>query len=146
VEGLAPTYQLCLDWRLALERGDSTLVFLRETLPTMNFDLQRQIREVMASTELTIDLKKPVAEQRSSATISLYRRALLNLVPRALAGESVLPRLRELEIEIQRECAIEIERHISLLPIKILMPLMFLMFPAYLMLLLGPLISNFLKL
>jgi hypothetical protein len=60
-------------------------------------------------------------------------------------GESVLPRLREMEIEIRRQCDHEMDVFISRLPLFMLGPVLLLLFPAFLILLLGPLLDQFLK-
>jgi hypothetical protein len=57
----------------------------------------------------------------------------------------ILAHLIELENEVVRSCESELEEQIQKLPIKLMLPVLFLMFPAYLILLLGPILLSILS-
>ncbi len=76
---------------------------------------------------------------------SPHRRALLDLLAMALAGQPILQNLEELKREICEAVDIEIKNHIELLPVKMLIPLLFFQFPAFLILLFGPLLRSLLE-
>ncbi len=136
MEGLAPTYQFCVDWRLSLESGHSTLMFLKKELESQPLDVQLHVRRYLSETGRSAD---------HLTSISLHRRLLLELMSCSIKGEAVLSRVRELEKEIFLQCEHEIEKHLASLSWKLLLPMMLLMFPAFLILLLGPLMNHFVK-
>jgi hypothetical protein len=135
MEGLAPTYRFCLEWRLALERGQATPTFIKAQCNLLEWptDLRVLILSVSQG-RMGHDLK-----------MSAHRRALMQLVMLGMRGESVLPRLREMEIEIRRQCEHEMEVFLTRLPLFMLGPVLLLLFPAFLLLLLGPLLDQMLK-
>ncbi|MBX3020585.1 MAG: hypothetical protein KF799_02820 [Bdellovibrionales bacterium] len=71
-----------------------------------------------------------------------YRRALWELVERGCGGQPVLESLTALEEEIESAAQAELDRHLSTLPFKVMLPLLFLQFPAHLILLLGPMLRE----
>ncbi len=71
-----------------------------------------------------------------------HQQALLELVTRSAGGQPILEPLRELTCDIEMISIAELELHVSTLPFKLLIPLLFFYFPAFLILLLGPLIRD----
>lgn len=71
-----------------------------------------------------------------------YQRAFLSLVDRGCAGQPTLEHLTALETEIERAAESELELHVATLPFKMLVPLLLFQFPAYLILLLGPVLRE----
>ena len=74
-----------------------------------------------------------------------HRRALLLLLEQGLQGQSILDKLIDLEREIEVACEIEVKEDLEILPLKLLFPLLVLQFPAFLLLLVGPLTQKFLN-
>lgn len=74
---------------------------------------------------------------------SLYRRSLLQILERGLRGEAVYSVLLQLETELVEACQEEISNKVARLPFILLIPLLLFQFPAFLMLLFGPLLQNF---
>src|SRR5262245_35126754 len=72
------------------------------------------------------------------ADASHLEDVFVGLVRRGLAGEPVLEPMTALADEIELAADLELEQHIATLPFKMLLPLLFLQFPAYLLVLLGP--------
>lgn len=64
------------------------------------------------------------------------------LVERGCAGQPSLEALNALEVETEKAAQAELDAHIGALPFKVLLPLLFFQFPAYLMLLLGPIVRE----
>ena len=79
------------------------------------------------------------------ATGSPYRRALLELFERGWEGEPVLEALEEIGEEIQSAAGTELDEFVASLPFRAMLPLLLLQFPAYLILLLGPVFSELLR-
>ncbi len=65
-----------------------------------------------------------------------------NLVERGLAGQPAHEALGVLEIEVERAAERELDEHLAALPFKVLIPLLLFQFPAYLLLLLGPMLRE----
>jgi len=73
---------------------------------------------------------------------SHYQSAFWELIERGCAGQPVLQPLKALEGEIYRAAQREMDAHIASLPFKVLLPLLFLQFPAHLLLLVLPLLRD----
>ena len=73
---------------------------------------------------------------------SHYQRAFVDLIQRGCAGQPTLDHLSALEDEIEKAAQAELELHIATLPFKVLIPLLLFQFPAFLILLLGPLLRE----
>lgn len=76
---------------------------------------------------------------------SIYQRMLFQLMTRGLQGESISSFLDELEQEVHQYLQQQIDQHISTLPLKMLFPLLGFIFPALLILMMGPIVLQFLK-
>lgn len=74
---------------------------------------------------------------------SFHRRILLQILERGLRGEPVYNTLLQLENELVEACQDELSDKIARLPFILLIPLLLFQFPAFLMLLFGPLLQNF---
>jgi len=69
-------------------------------------------------------------------------RQIFSLLERGLKGEPILKYLIQLEQEIQELVQIKRDKNLAMLPIKLLIPLTLMIFPAYLIVLLVPLLSE----
>lgn len=79
------------------------------------------------------------------AATTSYRRSLMSILLDGHRGRPILPRLLELRLEVERQLELDAKAHIEALPIKLLAPLLLLMFPAFLILLLGPILKQLLE-
>jgi hypothetical protein len=70
-------------------------------------------------------------------------RQIFGFLYRGIKGESILNHLRIFESELQQRVSLKREQSLSLLSTKLLLPLILLIFPAYLIMLLGPILSEF---
>lgn len=78
------------------------------------------------------------------AHLSMFRRSLFDLLDISVKGLSILTPLKELEKEMKFVTEQNIEQHLGILPFKLLIPLLLFQFPAFMLLLLGPLLSQLL--
>ncbi len=69
---------------------------------------------------------------------TMHQRVLIQLIEKGLAGTAIYDHLIELDAQMINSCDEDIEKHISLLPLILQIPLLGLLFPAILMLLLVP--------
>ena len=137
MEVLAPSLRLVQTVRYSMECGESVRQGLKEYLRTSPDELSLivlawlQLLERGCSTqEYLRKIKSPI------------RRNLLTLLERGLAGEPILTSLVSLEEELHEQSLMEIENFLAQLPFRMMLPLLFFLFPAYLVLLLGPLLMR----
>jgi hypothetical protein len=138
MEHLSPALTVLLQIRWEMENGSS----LRESVQTYlrqcsDGEFDRTLREW--------SVRKSHGQSARcclESTRSPYRRALLDLFERGWAGEPVLKAFEALEKEIELACDAELDHFVLSLPFRAMLPLLFLHLPAYLMLLLGPILSD----
>ena len=140
MEDIAPPLRFLSSLRMSIDKGDSVSIGLQRYLQTVDDELSRLVA--------TWFLQKSRGESGDKIVMGLkspYRRACLMLVGRGLAGEPIQSALAKLEEETLQASQNEIEEFLALLPMKMLVPLLFFQFPAFLFLLLGPLLIQFLQ-
>lgn len=137
MDGLNPTLAMALGIRRTLESGGGP----REAVSTL-------IEEFRGSPIGTTLIRWKYLTDRGletgvlvQAEKSPHRRALFFLLERSLKGESILPALADLEQEIIEACEADIDAHLARLPFILLVPLLFLLFPAVMILILGPFVD-----
>lgn len=144
MESLAPPLELLIEVKRNIEKGHSTrqgvLLYLKKSRSEFATDVSRWFTWVQQGQKID----SSTARQRLNCT-STSRIALFELLERGLRGESIYQQLQMLETEIKEACHDEQARYLARLPFLMLIPLLFFMFPAYLLLLFGPLLSQFLK-
>ncbi len=137
MESLSPSLKLLLCMKLSLERGESLRQGLQYYFSGASDELTVLVAQWLALRDQgasTLKIKKSISSQ--------YRRVLLDVIDRGLKGESILPILSTLETEIIQACTEELERRTTLLPMKALIPLLLLQFPALAILFLSPLFGQ----
>ncbi|UXR65834.1 hypothetical protein EZJ49_06175 [Bdellovibrio bacteriovorus] len=138
MEGVAPPLKLLLDVKRAVERGQSVRQGVLTYLKNEKDDLAPVVAQWLALLQQGQDTKACLMQLSS-----LYRRSLLQILERGLRGEAVYNVLLQLEIELVEACQEEISNKVARLPFILLIPLLLFQFPAFLMLLFGPLLQNF---
>ena len=139
MESLAPPHQCIFALRSKIETGMSLRSSLQSYFKTENSPFSQQLwlwvhhgaemKNVFQHTDL---IKSP------------YRRALMNLISSGLQGHPIHQQLIDLEKEIKEASLREIDEEVRKLPIKLMVPLLLLQFPAFLVLLFGPILSELL--
>ena len=131
----------CLKWtlrlRLALECGDSVRVAIGRVRTESSFD--SKIKDFVFCFDQKGELN------RFLEPFGAYERAFFDLVLSGLAGNKIYERIVEFENELKQKCLDEIQKEIDLLPFKIMVPVLLFQFPAYLLLILGPILQQFLE-
>lgn len=120
-------------WRLLTGRSMKESVLLY--LDTAGDEFAARLREWWA---LTTQGRAP----GDSAFPTHLQKAFLNLLERGLSGQPTLEHLSALESEVEDAAESELELFLAALPFKVLLPLLIFQFPAYLILLLGPLLRD----
>ena len=138
MESLAPPLALILQVKHSIEKGQSVRQGILSYLKRSSDDFSPHVVQWMAVMHQGQD-----PNLRLSAEISMHRKTLLQLLERGLRGESIYNMLLQLEQETIEACQDEINEKIARLPFLLLVPLLLFQFPAFLMLLFGPLLQNF---
>lgn len=134
MESIAPPLQLLISVRNQLEMGYS----IRSGINYFISNYKNDFQEVIASWLIAREHEQKLCTKN----LSIYRVHLISILDRGLSGESIYKPLCELELEIIEACEHEMALKISRLPFLLLIPLLLLQFPAFLILLFGPILKN----
>lgn len=142
MEGLTPPLKCLIEMQSCIQNGESVrsglVRFLHLAEPKDSFTLT--VRSFLFAWEQEQNWRAIIGAQKSS-----YRRALLEIAASGLGGQSVLTHLESLRTEMIAACDLEIREHLELLPLKMLVPLLLFQFPAFLLLLFGPLLRHLIE-
>lgn len=139
MEGVSPTLQFLMVVKRCLERGESIRVGLQYYWKNHQNEISLQTQRWFMAYEQGGDWQKVISEIKSP-----QRRGLLMLLTKGISGQAIYTQLIQLEDEIVQITQEELDQHIAKLPFKVLLPLMLLQFPAFLVLLFGPILAEFL--
>ncbi len=142
MEGLAPPLACLIEIQSALQNGEAVRQGLARYLrgPQAANPFATDIKSFLFAWDQGQDWKIVVRKLRSP-----HRRALLEIVATGLSGQPIQAHLTELQTEITDACDLEIRRHLEVLPLKMLAPLLLFQFPAFLLLMFGPLLKRLLE-
>jgi hypothetical protein len=140
MDGLAPPLRLCLNLRYALENGGALYSAVKSQLIYLDESLRIDLSVVLAAHE-----QGRAATGSDFISKSEYRKALIEIIMAGLRGEPIVKQLRDIEDEIKAACEYDLEMFIARLPMKALVPLMLVQFPAFLILVLGPVLNQLIK-
>lgn len=134
MEFLSPTYGILLEVKLGLEAGQS----LTEIVPRLLKGPSSPMRDVLSRWWVS----KMVGGKINLKDLRLapLQRHVIETLEDGLLGKSIHFRLSHIEEEMRQVTRDQLERHLQRLPILLLVPLVGLIFPGFLMLLLGPVI------
>jgi hypothetical protein len=142
MEDLAPPLSVVLQIVLAMENGHSFRESMRQMLTqTTRSRFHECLKEWVVRKSHNQSSHNLIRSEKS-----IYRRALLDLFERGWDGEPILEPLQSLRIEIQGAANAELDYFVATLPFRVMLPLLLLQFPAYLLLLLGPLMTDLFRL
>ncbi len=139
MDHVAPPLQLIAYVKRSIESGQSVRSGVLGFVRSERSDFAKNVSKWLGCLDQGLSTSFLISAQRSQ-----YRRGLLELLERGMRGESVYVYLCQLEQETIEACQDEIDRKLAKLPFLLLAPLLLLQFPAFLILLFGPLLDNFL--
>lgn len=137
MEGLAPPLKCLLEIETRLQNGESVRAGLQKYLELDVDSFTEDVRQMYFAYE-----QGRSASEVIHSVESLYRVALLEVLLQGLEGQPILSRLQELKVEIMDACESEIKEVLALLPLKLLVPLLLFQFPAFLLMLFGPIMRH----
>jgi hypothetical protein len=145
VDGLAPTLKCLIEIQSAIQNGETVRSgltrYLEWTQSRRDQDpFSSDVRTFLFAWDQGQDWKQVIGQSQTA-----HRRALLELVAVGLGGQPIQAHLEELRSEIVEACDSDIRRQLELLPVLMLAPLLLLQFPAFLLLLFGPLLNRLIE-
>ncbi len=136
---LAPPLKAVLEIRLHIENGVSVSQAIR-------IYSQRNVFEPFAKDlGLWLFAQETGKSCPAKSFNTFYRKRLIDILTCGLQGEPILSALCDLEKDLIFAVNEDIEQHLQKLPLLSLIPLMLLEFPAFFLLLVGPLLLNLLS-
>ena len=139
MESLAPPMVLLMICKTQIERGQTIKSGIREFLNQNKGPFSFQV----AGWLYKIENGQPTLEIIEQIE-SIHRRKLLEVLERGISREPIYGLLQEMEAEITDACEENIQNELTDLPYKLMIPILFFMFPAFMALLLGPLLAQLL--
>lgn len=140
MEGIAPPLKCLIEMQSALQNGESVRTGLARYAKNANDVFADDVRRFLFDWDQGRDWRVRVC-----AISSPHRRALLEIAAQGLSGQPILVLLEELRRDVEDACGLEIKSRLEMLPLKMLFPLLLLLFPSYLLLLFGPILNSFLR-
>lgn len=138
MDHVAPPLQLVAHIKRSIEVGQSPRSGILAFVQAERSAFAKEVATWVSLLDQGLDTQLILQRQKSR-----YRRGVLELAERGLRGESIYTYLCQIEQEIIEACEDEISRKLSKLPFLLLGPLLLMQFPAFLLLLFGPLLENF---
>ncbi len=140
MEDLSFLLKLCLHVRVSIEGGEALRVSI------LRFgDLEDSIHHLKLKQWLTHFDQSDGENQAESFFADHQTQIFLEILSQGLAGHSIYERIKAVEEEFIEVCKDEFQRELDKLPYVLMIPLLLFMFPAYLLLLLGPILNLFLR-
>jgi hypothetical protein len=140
MENMNPALALLLTVKRHLERGQSTKVGIMEYLQSENDAFRAEVANWFNLWKQGLSTESVVKAQ-----LSIYRSVLLQTLERGLQGEPIYNYLQELETEIIKACEHSLSQSLGRLPFILLVPLLLFQLPAFMLLLFGPILGQFLE-
>ncbi len=138
MEHLAPPYQFTLDLLYELESGGTARSAVKKYTTHFQNEFCLMLRHWLRLQEFgELVIAEPTFK-------SSYQKAIWDLLMLSQQGVSLIVPVRELELELRFVCEEQLEQHLATLPYKLMIPLLFLQFPALMVILLGPLLAQLL--
>lgn len=140
MEGLAPPLKCLLEIKLDLSNGESLKTSLLRYLKSSSDEFGCLVQFWFFHYERGQNFQPSLEKIKSP-----YRRVLIEVLELGLQGQPILQRLNELEVEMIEACRSEVDHYLVHLSFLSLFPLFFLQLPAFLCLMLGPLIFQLIQ-
>lgn len=137
MENLAPPLKCLIVVRTCLENGDATIAAVKKYLQSIDDDFSVVVARWLFELEQGVSPSRP--------KLTPQRKVLLDVLKAGAQGQPIHARLLQLEEDFIQTCNDQMIRDLDILPLKMLIPLMLFQFPAYLFLLFGPLLDQFMR-
>lgn len=140
IKDLNLNLRLLCEIKMSLEQGKA----IHSALKSYRDKYRDEVSEFLGRWEaqLTGNLNLRVQNVAGFDSLRFASRNILLLAERSLRGESILPALREFEADLLKLLHSEAEEHAAKLPVYLTLPLVGLIFPALMLLVLGPFVTD----
>lgn len=128
--------------REALSRWSDISIMSDRNHDRYSRDFRLQVLRLLRDME-TRDKESPT--RAVSTSLSPHRENFFQILLAGFRGEAVLADLELLKADIQNQLELDMKSHVETLPFKMLVPLLLFLFPAFLILLFGPITRSFLQ-
>jgi hypothetical protein len=140
MEDLSFLLKLCLHVRVSIEGGEALRVSLLRFSDLEGSLLHLKLKQWLAHVD------QSGGENCSEIFFSNHHiQVFLEILSQGLSGHAIYDRIKTVEEELIEICKDEFQKELDKLPYVLMVPLLLFMFPAYLLLLLGPILNMFLK-
>ncbi len=142
MEGVAPPLRCLIQIQSSIANGESVRSAVTRYLQIVSVDdpFGVVVRRFIFAWEQGHEWRAMLRDVKSP-----HRRALIEVLSHGLSGQSISAHLESLREEICAASDLEIREHIEMLPLKMLVPLLLFQFPAFLLLLFGPLLRHLIE-
>ena len=140
MENLAPALECALEIQASIAAGET----VREGINKFARDFPGDLSQRLQSFLFQIDQNRGEQFLVELAHTPL-QRSLFQLILRSCRGESVGPPLADLTAEMQLASQAQMEEFVQTLPVRMMIPVLLFQFPAFLTLLIGPLLIEFMR-
>ncbi len=135
-----PLFKIICELRMQMESGLSAKSALEAYLQKNDDEFARVVRQWFIGLQHQSGNNK-IAESCSSP----YRKVFFQILESSFRGQMIYEALCQLEDEVNHACEQELELALQRLPFKLMIPMLGLLFPAYLILLIGPILKQLLE-
>jgi hypothetical protein len=135
---IVPSLSFLKSFKVQLENGQSVSTALETTLQKENSTFSQRVQLWRLHQQNGHDLCEELFH-------SHYQIHLISILSRGLKGAPIHEDLVFLEVEIEEEFERQWKAYLESLPMKLSLPLLLFFFPSYVVLLFGPLITQFLQ-
>ena len=135
MESVSPVIQLLWSVRRSIEKGQAVQNGIQ------NYLLRCSDDEFSSAIKSWWDSRQNPEIFYDHHQLSFHRRHLIELLEVGLSGQPIAQQLQSLENELVLHCENAIRKHIALLPIISLLPLLLFIFPSMVLLILWPLLG-----
>jgi len=140
MEDLSFLLKLCLHVRVSIEGGEALRVSILKFSDLDDSILYLKLKQWL------IHFDQAGGENSAESFFTSHHiQVFLEILTQGLVGHAIYERVKTIEEEIIEVCKDEFQRELDKLPYVLMVPLLLFMFPAYLLLLLGPILNMFLK-
>lgn len=140
MEDLSFLLKLCLHVRVSIEGGEALRVSLLRFSDLEDSLLYLKLRQWLAH------LDQSGGENCAESFFKNHHmHVFLEILFQGLSGHAIYDRIKAVEEELIEVCKDEFQKELDKLPYVLMVPLLLFMFPAYLLLLLGPILNMFLR-
>jgi hypothetical protein len=137
MENLAPPLKCLITVRTCIENGEGVASGVKRYLQCDADDFTPVVARWLFEIEQGVPASRP--------KLTPQRKILLDVLRAGIQGQPIHTRLGQLEEDFIQSCQDQISRELDVLPLKLLIPLLLFQFPAYLLLLFGPLMNQFVR-